>query len=106
MVIKLLNALKDKVNQTVKSIAIIVLCTVAMPVFAAGGLKAGTDAAETIKVWLYGFVGICAFIYLLYNVLMALAERKQWSDVGMALVYCSIAGGALVGGEWAMSIFK
>lgn len=106
MVIKFLNALKGKVNQTVKSIAIIALCTVAMPVFAAGGLPAATDAANNLKTWLYGFVGICAFLYLLYNITMAFAERKQWSDVGMALVYCAIAGGALVGGEWAMSIFK
>lgn len=101
MVIKFLNAITRVITQSV-----IALCAVAMPVFAAGGLQAGTDAATTIKTWLYGFVGVCAFIYLLYNVLMALAERKQWSDVGMALVYCSIAGGALAGGEWAMSLFK
>ncbi|EIO8946027.1 conjugal transfer protein [Salmonella enterica] len=45
-------------------------------------------------------------VYLLYNIAMAFMERKSWGDVGMALVYCTLAGGAVVGGTWALDLFQ
>ncbi|KAB7715130.1 conjugal transfer protein [Plesiomonas shigelloides] len=73
---------------------------------AGGGLSAGTNALTDVKTWLYTFIGVAALVYLLYNILMAFMERKSWGDVGMALGYCALAGGALIGGEWALSLFK
>lgn len=70
-----------------------------------GGLDSATDALTTVKTWLYGFVGVGALVYMIWNVGMALAEKKQWSDVGMALGYCAIAGGCVAGGTWAYEIF-
>lgn len=75
-------------------------------VLAAGGLQAGTSALTNIKTWLFTFVGVGALVYLLYNVAMAFMERKSWGDVGMALVYCTLAGGAVVGGTWALDLFQ
>ncbi len=72
----------------------------------AGGLDSATDALSEIKTWLFGFVGLSALVYLLYMVLMAFLERKSWSEVALALVYCAIAGGAVVGGTWALGLFK
>ena len=72
----------------------------------AGGLQSGTDALTQIKTWLFAFVGIAALVYLLVMVLMALMERKQWGDVAMALVHCALAGGAVAGGTWALSLFQ
>lgn len=77
-----------------------------IPAFAGGGLDSGTTALTEIKTWLFTFVGIGALVYLLYNVAMALMERKSWGDVGMALIYCTLAGGALAGGTWALEMFK
>ncbi len=74
--------------------------------FAGGGLDAGTTALTTIKTWLFTFVGVGALVYLLYNIAMAFMERKSWGDVGMALVYCTLAGGAVVGGTWALDLFQ
>lgn len=37
---------------------------------------------------------------------MAFMERKSWGDVGMALGYCALAGGAVVGGTWALELFQ
>ncbi|HCB1657218.1 TPA: conjugal transfer protein [Citrobacter farmeri] len=45
-------------------------------------------------------------VYLLYCVGMAFMERKTWGDVGMALVYCTLAGGAVYGGTWALELFQ
>ncbi|EPR9285178.1 conjugal transfer protein [Escherichia coli] len=73
---------------------------------AGGGLDAGTTALTTIKTWLFTFVGVGALVYLLYNIAMAFMERKSWGDVGMALVYCTLAGGAVVGGTWALDLFQ
>ncbi|EOU8212518.1 TPA: conjugal transfer protein [Raoultella ornithinolytica] len=75
-------------------------------VFAGGGLDAGTTALTTIKTWLFTFTGVGALVYLLYNIVMAFMERKSWGDVGMALVYCTLAGGAVVGGTWALDLFQ
>ncbi|ELH6552590.1 conjugal transfer protein [Escherichia coli] len=72
----------------------------------AGGLDKATDTLTEIKVWAFSFVGVCALCYLIYNIIMAFMERKSWSDAGMALVYCSFAGGALFAGNWALDLFK
>ncbi|EAB9751978.1 conjugal transfer protein [Salmonella enterica subsp. salamae] len=73
---------------------------------AGGGLGSATNALANVKTWLFGFVGIAALVYMLYCIAMALMERKSWGDVGMALVYCSLAGGAVVGGTWALELFQ
>lgn len=77
----------------------------AVPALAAGGLDAGTNAMNDIKFWIYTFAGVVAFVVLVYNIIMALLERKTWGDVGMALVYVAGAGGALLAAQWAYNIF-
>jgi hypothetical protein len=72
---------------------------------AGGGLNSATTEATNIKTWLYGILGIGVFLYLMYLVIMALMDKKQWADVGMGLVYTAAAGGILVAGEWAWSIW-
>ncbi|MDL0457417.1 TrbC/VirB2 family protein [Yersinia pestis] len=78
----------------------------ASPVFAGGGLDAATSALTDVKTWLFTFVGVGALVYLLYCCAMAFMERKTWGEVGMALVYCCLAGGAVVGGTWALDLFQ
>lgn len=72
----------------------------------AGGLDTATNTMIELKTWAFSFGGVCALCYLIYNVIMAFMEKKSWSDVGMALVYCSLAGGALYAGNWALELFK
>lgn len=101
--------IKKKAFNTLKKISSGALCSVmaAAPALAAGGgLPAATNALTDIKVWLYSFAGIAAVVYLIYNIVMAFMERKSWGDVGMALAYCALAGGSVMGGEWALSLFK
>ncbi|HED3891540.1 TPA: conjugal transfer protein [Morganella morganii] len=43
--------------------------------------------------------------YLLYLVVMTFMERKQWSDVGMGLVYCAGAGGILLAGNYFVGMW-
>jgi len=74
--------------------------------FAGGGLQAGTSALTEFKTWLFSIAGIGALVYLIYNIAMAFMERKQWNEVGMAFLYCSVAGGALAGGNWMLELFK
>lgn len=73
--------------------------------FAAGGLDEATTQANTIKTWAYGFLGVCVFIYLIYLVVMALLDRKQWADVLVGVGYVAIAGAIIVVGEWAWSVW-
>lgn len=72
---------------------------------AGGGLDEATNQANELKTWLYGLLGVGVFLYLMYNVIMALANRIQWAEVGMAVVYVAVAGGVLVLGQWAWSIW-
>lgn len=103
------NILQNKTAQLVFQIAFVIgACLFAEAAFAAGGLNnlhKASDALVEIKKWLFIFVGTAAIVYLIYCVGMAFAERKSWSDVGMALVYCCLAGGAVVGGNWALGLF-
>ena len=70
-----------------------------------GGLDDATDKVDEIKTWAYGFLGVGVFVYMIYNVIMALLDRKQWADVLIALGYVAIAGGVLVVAEWAWGIW-
>ncbi|EGH9360841.1 conjugal transfer protein [Salmonella enterica] len=72
----------------------------------AGGLDSGTDAANTLKTWLFIMLGIAALCYLAYNIIWAFMEKKSWNDVGVALLQVICAGGALAGGNWALSLLK
>lgn len=78
------------------------------PAFAAGGLgnlNKATDALEEIKTWVFSLACVAALLYMVYLVVMAFAEKKSWNDVMMALAYCAIAGGSLIAGNWALSMW-
>lgn len=81
----------------------------ANPALAAGGLSnlnKATDALQEIVDWMYILVGIGALGYLIWLSCMAFLERKQWSDVGMGVVYCSVAGAIVMLGDWGLELFK
>lgn len=70
-----------------------------------GGLDQATTTVDEIKTWAYGFLGVGVFCYIIYNVIMALLDRKQWSEVLMAVVYTALAGAALVVTDWAWGLW-
>ncbi|MGG5276283.1 hypothetical protein [Pseudomonas syringae pv. coryli] len=72
---------------------------------AAGGLDEATNQANEIKTWAYGFLGVGVFLYLIYNVIMALLDKKPWADVLVATAYVGVAGAVLVLGDWAWGIW-
>lgn len=69
------------------------------------GLAEADSALNTIKDWAYGILGIGIFLYLMYHVVMALMNKMSWADVLMAVVYSAVAGGVIVLGEWAWTIW-
>jgi hypothetical protein len=71
----------------------------------AGGLADGTAAATTFKTWIYGFVGICAVIFLLCRIAMAWANKIQWIDLAFDIAKVAAAGSVLVLAPWAWGIF-
>jgi len=73
--------------------------------FAAGGLDEATTQVTEIKEWAYTFLGVCVFVYLIYLVVMALLDKKQWADVLVGVGYVAIAGAIIVMGEWAWSVW-
>ena len=93
-----------KKTAVVGAVATVALTTV-FPALAAGGLDTATNAANDVKIWLYGFLGVVCFIYIMYYVMMAMGEKKQWIDVLMALGKVALAGGCLVGATWAWSLW-
>lgn len=87
---------------------ILFACVLSEPALAAGGLgnlDKATDAIDEIKTWFFGFVGAAAILYMVYLVGMALAEKRQWNDVMMGLGYCAIAGGVVMAGNWALTLW-
>src|SRR5471032_3469974 len=71
----------------------------------AAGLQSGTDAATNFKTWLFGFLGVLAFIYLMYKGLAAWAEKAQWFDFLVAIGKVAAVGGVLGLTTWAWSVF-
>jgi len=72
---------------------------------ASGGLGKATAAANEWKTWAYSFLGVVVFLYLMYHVVMALMDKETWNDVLMALGKVAAAGGVLLAGGWAWSIW-
>ncbi len=94
-------------NMLMFAVAITIMC-ISQSVLAAGGLGSldkATTALQDILSWLKVFVVVASVLYVTYLVVMAIAEKKSWSDVMMGLVYCAIAGGVVMGGEWATTLW-
>lgn len=89
------------VNRIIFALFLSIVCGQAF----AGGLDDATTALTEIKTWLYTFLGVGAFVYLLYQLGMALMEKNSWADVGMALGKVAAAGGIIIAGEWAYAIW-
>ncbi|STJ26282.1 conjugal transfer prepropilin [Escherichia coli] len=43
----------------------------------AGGLDTATNTMTELKTWAFGFGGVCALCYLIYNIIMAFMEKKK-----------------------------
>ena len=95
---KILNKINTKVSLGLVSLA------AASPAIA-GGLDDATSAITEIKTWAYGFLGVAVFLFLMYKVGMALADKEPWADVMTGLGKVAAAGGIIVAGEWAWAIF-
>lgn len=73
---------------------------------AAGGLDIIKEKADGIKTTAFTILGVFALIYLIYLAIMAMAEKKQWSDFGMGVVHVIAAGATISLGTWAWGIFS
>lgn len=93
------------IKQLTTSAATVATAALPQMAMAAGGLASATTEANAIKVWLYGFLGVAVFVYVMYFVIMAMLEKKQWADVLMALGKSAVAGGSLAGVTWAWGIW-
>lgn len=71
----------------------------------AAGLDSGTEVATNFRKWFYSLLGIGAGIYMIYLIIMAKANKKTWSDVGMGFVHCAVAGGAITGADFMFNIW-
>jgi hypothetical protein len=74
-------------------------------VLAQGGLDQATDAASDFQVWFFTFLGVVATIYMSYQVMLAMAEKQQWSDVLSALGKVVLLGGSPALAIWAWGVF-
>jgi hypothetical protein len=76
----------------------------AMPAFA-GGLSAGTSAANNFYVWYYSILGILAGCYLGYKGMLAWTDREHWSDFGAGVLKVSVVGAVGVLAPWAWGLW-
>ncbi|MEM5372247.1 hypothetical protein V4C53_40365 [Paraburkholderia azotifigens] len=47
---------------------------------AGGGLDSATEGANTFKIWLYSFLGVCASCVLLWKGAECWADHSHWSE--------------------------
>jgi TrbC/VIRB2 pilin len=70
-----------------------------------GGLDTAKTTLSSIKNYLYAFLGVAAMIYLMYVAVQCFTEKKQWGDLGMAVVQVTVVGAIIVIGSWAWTLF-
>ncbi|GIU48878.1 hypothetical protein TUM4438_31260 [Shewanella sairae] len=99
-----LNTIVKKSTLTVTAATMLLLILTGSAV-AAGGLDPLINETEKAKDKLYQFLGVAAFVYLMYNVIMAKIGKQDWSDVFMALAKVAGAGGILAAGTFAWGMF-
>jgi hypothetical protein len=77
----------------------------AVGVASAQGLNSGSQAATEFRTWFYSFVGICAGIYITWEVIQLWAKRNTWIDLGTAIAQVAAGGAAIVLADWAWTTF-
>ncbi len=87
------------------ALILIVMTAFAVTNACAGGLQTGTAAVSMFRDWLYGFLGVVAFIYLMYKGVEAWAEKIQWVDFLTAIGKVAAVGGVLGLVQWAWALF-
>lgn len=98
--------MKTKLFNIKSKAALVLASIVSTPAMATGGgFSKATEVANGIKVELYAFLGVCAFIYMMFLVGRAKMGKAQWSDVLEGLGHVAIGGGILVAVTWAWNIF-
>ncbi|MGR5514048.1 conjugal transfer protein [Vibrio harveyi] len=91
-------------NLTIAFIAVM-LILFGHPAIAAGGLDEGINWANTIADWLYKLLGSATLIYVLVQCGLAFADKKQWADVGIAVVKAAVAGGIPTAVAYAWTVW-
>lgn len=71
----------------------------------ADGLSDATTEITAIQVWIYGILFIFSLIFMMYQVGMAMGDKKPWIDVLFAFGKVAAAGGCIAGATWAWSIW-
>jgi hypothetical protein len=92
-----------------KPILAFILFFGSLPVWAqgaAGGLEKAKTVADSIKTGMYALLGAAAGLYLIYLVVMAFTEKKQWSDVAWGVVHVGVAGAIIAIADWAWTLFQ
>lgn len=95
----------EKTFSKMKAAAISAAMIASSNAFALGGLDKAKSTAEEIKTGLFALVGVVGLIYMIYLGVMAMTEKKSWSDFGWGVVHVSLVGGAVAVGGWAWTLF-
>ncbi len=91
----------------IKYLITLSLLVMANPAFAdlAGGISKATGIATQVKNGLLAIFGIVAVIYLLIKAVECWSGRAEWKELGLAVLYVAMAGGAAAVANWAWTAF-
>lgn len=81
------------------------LLLIANTASAAGLSNQGQSELNSIKTWLYGCLGIAAFIYIMYLIVMAFLGKGEWRDAIIGLMQVAGAGAVLVIVDYMWQLF-
>ncbi|EGU31273.1 hypothetical protein VII00023_22859 [Vibrio ichthyoenteri ATCC 700023] len=99
--------IKQKQKAHVRFLQIAILLTAPVLTTSAHASAFGKliTALEGWKTELYTMLGITSFIYVMWYAIQAKMERKQWSEVGVAVFQVAIVGGTAAAVPFAWSFF-
>jgi len=94
-----------KISKKITTVAMLFLLSLLSMTALGQGLEEATDAVQEFQDWMYVILGIASVMYIMYNVGMAMSDKKTWGDVGMAIGLVAVAGGSITAATWAFGIW-
>lgn len=96
---------KEKAHTLALQVSVLLTVPLVSSSANASALGKLTTILTSWKDELYTLLGILSFLYVMWYAIQAKMERKQWSEVGVAVFQVAIVGGISVAVPFAWTFF-
>lgn len=104
--LRFISSQKEKAHSRLLQLAVFFTMPLLATSAHASPLSKLTTTLTEWKDEMYTLLGILSFLYVMWYAIQAKMERKQWSEVGVAVFQVAIVGGISAAVPFAFSFFS